>query len=222
MIPRRTFLSGFSAATVSIGGCLGFGEDREVRSEYRYHASVNPTAPLSNVTLRLPVPLRDGSVEFADALTGDEGIRPEGWSYAIVPTDRDPMLEVTIENLEPTNRPYSIELDVLSDGEIDTRDALENEPTLGGKSNLQGGECDFPHPDEWDDRLRCYTYESAFYGEYEPTETRVAVDATFTGENSWFNGGWTGNDYTDFTHGFVDGTGWVSGQGSFREGVGRY
>lgn len=222
MVSRRTFLSGLSAAAVSIGGCLGFGEDREVRSEYRYHASVNPPAPISNVTVRLPVPLRDGSVEFADALTGDEGIRPEDWSYAIVTTDRDPMLEISIETLEPTNRPYSIEMDVPSDAEIDTRDALETEPTLGGKSNLQEGACDFPHPDEWDDRLRCYTYESVFYGEYEPTGTSVAVDATFVGENSWFNGGWTGNDYTDFTHGFVDGTGWVSGRGSFREGVGRY
>lgn len=61
MVSRRAFLSGFSAATVSIGGCLGFGEDREVRSEYRYHASVTPTARVSNVTLRFSVPLRDGT-----------------------------------------------------------------------------------------------------------------------------------------------------------------
>lgn len=107
MVSRRAFLSGFSAATVSIGGCLGFGEDREVRSEYRYHASVTPTARVSNVTLRFPVPLRDGNVEFADALTGDAGIRPEDWSHAIVSTDRAPMLEVTIENLEPTDRTRS-------------------------------------------------------------------------------------------------------------------
>lgn len=205
-----------------MGGCLGLGEEREVRNEYSYHASVNPTAPVSNVTLYLPVPLRDGTVEFADVLTGDEGIRPEEWSYSIASTDRGPMLEITVEALEPTDRPYSIEWGVLADREIDTRAALETEPTLSGKSNVQERECDFPHPDEWDDRLRCYAYESVFYGAYEPTGTSVAVAATFVGENSWFQGGWTGNEYTDFAHGFVDGTGWASGQGGLRQGVGRY
>lgn len=222
MTSRRAFLGTLSAATLSVGGCLGFGTEREVRSEYRYYASINPPAPVSNVTLYLPVPLRDGVVAFTDALTGDAGIRPDDWSYAVVDTDRDPMLEITVERLTPADRPYSIELGVLSDAEIDTRDAMATEPTLGGKSNVREGPCDFPHPDDWDDGLRCYTYESAFYGDYDPTGPSVAVDATFTGENAWFAGGWTGNDYTDFAHGFVDGTGWTSGQGSVREGVGRY
>jgi hypothetical protein len=222
MVSRRAFLGGLSAATASAGGCLGFGEPREVQSAYRYHASVNPTAAISDVTLYLPVPVRDGTVAFADALTGTEGIRPEDWSYAIVDTDRDPMLEIRVGTLAPTDRPYAIEIDVFAEAEIDTRDALATEPTLSGRSNLQERACSFPHPDEWDDRLRCYAYESAFYGEYEPTGTSVAVDATFTGENSWFAGGWTGNEYTDFAHGFVDGTGWASGQGSLRQGVGRY
>lgn len=222
MVSRRTFLGGLAVTTLSTAGCLGFGEEREIRSEYRYHASVNPTAPVSNATLYLPVPVRNGSVEFGDALTGDDGIRPDGWSYSIADTDRGPMLAVGTEDLQPADRPYEIELSVLAESEIDTRDARANEPTLSGKSTLQEGECEFPHPEEWDDRLGCYTYESAFYGEYEPTGTRVAVDATFGGENSWFKGGWTGNDYSDFAHGFVDGTGWAAGRGEFREGVGRY
>lgn len=222
MVSRRTFLSGLSVATLSMGGCLGFGEEREVRSEYRYHASVNPTTPVSRVTLFLPAPVRDGTVQFRDALTGDDGIRPAEWSYSISETDRGPMLAITVGDLEPANRPYEIVLDVLADSEIDTRDALATEPTLSGKSNVQEGACEFPHPAEWDDRLRCYTYDANFYGEYEPAGSSVAVDATLMGENSWFNGGWTGNEYMDFAHGFVDGTGWMSGQGQFRDGSGRY
>lgn len=222
MQTRRGFLAGCCLGGISMAGCLGFGEEREVLSEYRYHASVNPTATVSNVTLRSPVPASDGEAAFTDELGGDAGIRPTEWSYSVTDTDRGPMLEMTAEELTPGDRPYSIDFGVTADGEIDTREPLANEPTLSGTANRTQQECDFPHPAEWDDRLRCHTYESNFYGEFEPTGTSVAVDASLTGENAWFKGGWTGNEYTDFAHGFVDGTGWITGEGSIREGVGRY
>lgn len=222
MQTRRGFLTGCSIAGLSLAGCLGFGEEREVLSEYRYMASVNPTATVSNVTIRLPAPATDGEAAFAADLAGDAGIRPTEWSYAVAETDRGPMLEITVDELEPANRPYDLEFSVSADEEIDTREALANEPTLSGRSNRTQADCSFPHPDSWDDRLRCHSYESSFYGEFEPTGTSVAVDASLTGENAWFEGGWTGNDYTDFAHGFVDGTGWATGEGSIREGVGRY
>ncbi|MFT4885277.1 MAG: hypothetical protein ACI8U4_002799 [Natronomonas sp.] len=222
MLTRRRLFAGAAAATTAAtAGCLGFGEEREVTSTYYYSVDVNPTAPVSDVTFYLPVPVRDGESAFSDAITGD-GIRPEEWSYAIVDTDRGPMLEIGIDELQPESRPFNIEFDIASEDEIDTREALENEPTLQPKDDLQQVDCDFPHPDEWDDRLRCYTYEGAFYGTYEPTGTEVSLAARFTGENAWFTGGWNGNDYTDDVHGFVDGTGWTSARGGVREGVGNY
>ncbi|WP_336136154.1 hypothetical protein [Natronomonas amylolytica] len=221
MLTRRQLLAGTAAATAATAGCLGFGEEREVTSTYYYGVDVNPTAPVSDVTLYLPVPVRDGESAFSEAVTG-EGIRPEEWSYAVVDTERGPMLEIGIDELQPESRPFNIDLDVASEDEIDTRKPLENEPTLQPKADLQQVDCDFPHPDEWDDRLRCYTYEGALYGTYEPTGTEVSLAARFTGENTWFTGGWNGNDYTDDVHGFVDGTGWTTARGSVRAGVGNY
>jgi hypothetical protein len=221
-LTRRGLLAGAAAmTTAATAGCLGFGEEREVTSTYYYGVDVNPTAPVSNVTLYIPVPVSDGEAAFPEAITGG-GIRPEGWSYGIAETDRGPMLEVGVDELRPESRPFSIELDVASEDEIDTREALEAEPTLQPKENRQQVDCDFPHPKEWDDRLRCHTYEGAFYGTCEPTGTEVSLSVRWSGENAWFTGGWNGNEYTDEVHGFVDGTGWTSARGSVREGVGNY
>jgi hypothetical protein len=221
MPTRRDLLAGVAATTATTAGCLGFGQEREVTSTYYYSVDINPTATVSNVTLYLPIPVRDGEAVLADEIV-TSGIRPEDWSYAMADTDRGPMLEIGVDELRPESRPFGIELDAASDAEIDTREALDTEPTLQPKENVQQVDCDFPHPEEWDDRLRCYTYDGAFYGSYEPTGTDVSLAARFTGENAWFTGGWNGNDYTDDLHGTVDGTGWAVARGGFREGVGNY
>lgn len=219
MLSRRTLLGGMGAIGAMTAGCLG-GE-REVLSRYGYMADIDPAAPLTDVTLYVPIPVLDGEPFLEDAIIGG-GIRPEEWSYSITDTEHGPMLAIDTAELQPGNRTYNIEFDSQADSEIDTREALDTEPTLHPKESVQSTECTFPHPEEWDDRLRCYTFQSHLYGEYEPTGTEVAMGISFTGENSWHNGGWTGNEYTEDTHGFVDGTGWVTSTGSFKEGVGRY
>lgn len=222
MISRRALLGGITVASATaISGCSGLGGDRDVRSEFVYTAEVNPTDAITDVTLYLPVPIVGGEVVITDRIT-DYAFEPDGWSLSIADTDSGPMLEVTVDEISARNRTYDMWIDWIIDEEIDTRNALENAPTLQPKDGIEQRECDFPHPEEWDDRLRCYSYDGRFYGGYEPTGTDVGISISLWGDNSWRNGGWRGNSYNDDLHGFVDGTGWAGGRGSLNEGIGTY
>lgn len=221
MPTRRALLGGIAATgTTSLAGCSNpFGE-REYYREFDYQATVNPTASVTDVTLHLPVPVLDDEVAIEGRL--DDGIVPEEWALSITGTDRGPMLAIEADELRVRDRTYSVELQWTVEEEIDTREALENEPTLRPKDDVERVECDFPHPEDWADRLRCYSYVGSIAGEFEPRGTPVSVSASFFGANSWHNGGWSGNDYDDSVHGHVDGTGWADARGSFMEGVGTY
>lgn len=220
MPTRRTILGGIAASGTSLAGCSNpFGE-REYYREFGYSVNVNPTDPITNVTLYVPAPVLDDEVVVADRL--DDGLVPEEWSLAITETDRAPMLAVTADEIQTRNRTYSVDIQWTVDEEIDTRHALENEPTLRPKDDVEQVDCDFPHPDSWDDRLRCYSYVGSLFADFEPAGTDVSISTAFFGANSWHNGGWRGNDYDDSVHGHVDGTGWTDARGSFREGSGTY
>lgn len=220
MPTRRALLGGVAAASTTVAGCSNpFGE-RQYYRDFNYEADVSPTDPITDATFYLPVPIAGDDVMISDRLY--DGIVPEEWSLDIVETDRGPMLEVIADELPVQNHTYNISIHWIVDEEIDTRNALENEAALQPKEDIEQVECNFPHPDDWEERLRCYSYTGRFFGEYEPAGTDVSVAARFSGENSWHNGGWRGNNYDDTVHGFVDGSGWVNGRGSFREGVGTY
>lgn len=222
MYSRRELLGGVVAASVTVtAGCLGFGSDREVRSEFVYSAEIIPMEMISTATFYLPVPVHDGVVAI-DGRFDDTAFEPDGWSLEIVETDRDPMLEVTTDEIRPRNQAYDMGIDWTVDNEIDTRAALSNEATLQPKDDIEQVECAFPHPDRMADQLRCYTYVGSFYGVYEPTGVDVAIGTRLHGDNSWYNGGWTGNNFSETLTGLVDGTGWATGTASFREGFGNY
>lgn len=221
MPTRRALLGGIAAAApTSLAGCSNPLGEREYYREFGYQASVNPTGPVTGITLSVPAPVLDDAVAIEGRL--DDGIVPEAWALSIVETDRGPMLAIETDELRPPDGPYSVEIHWTVEAEIDTRNALQNEPTLRPKDDVEQVECDFPHPDDWDDRLRCYSYVGSISGAFEPTGTSVSVSASFFGANSWHQGGWSGNDYDDSLHGYVDGTGWTDAQGSFREGSGTY
>lgn len=222
MVTRRGLLGGLTAVTVTaIAGCQSLSGAREVRSEFVYSAEIIPTSTITGVTIYIPIPIDDGTVVIEDRIN-DYAFEPDEWSVDLADTEHGPMLEVTVAEIRAQNRTYDMWIDWAVSEAIDTRKAFDNAVTLQPKSGSRQVECDFPHPDEWNDRLRCYSYEGRFYGEYEPTGTEVAVSASLSGDNAWYNGGWTANSYQDNVHGFVDGTGWATGPGSFREGIGSY
>ena len=205
-----------------LSGCasLSSGEEETI-NQFTYDLNIEPARLITDVTLSVPIPVLNGE----PALTGliDEAVTrlPSNSSGGIVETERGPKLELRAEEIDPKEGPYYLSTSVAMDREIDTREALGNEPTLGSHPDIERVDCDFPYPDRWEGRLRCYRYESDLFGEYaENPPTLISVG--FFGENSWWNGGWSGNEYFDRVSGTVEGDGWVSASASFREGSGNY
>lgn len=221
MPSRRSVLAGLATGgTTTLAGCSNQFGGREYYREFDYNVTVNPTAPISGVTMYVPAPVENDEVVVEDRL--DDGIVPEEWAVEVAETDTCPMLQISAEELPLRDSTYILETQWTVAEAIDTRNALENEPTLQPKAEIEQVECEFPHPEKWDDRLRCYDYVGSIFGDFEPAGTEVSVSTGFFGANSWHNGGWSGNDYDDRVHGYVDGTGWVYARGSFIEGSGNY
>ena len=205
--------------TAGTAGCALPGR-RGDNSFFSYLLNVEPAAPIEDVRLYVPTPVQHGEAVLSEIVT-EMTERQSGWAVDIVDTEQGPMLEIEAEELSPADGPYDMWIDVDVEEEIDTRAALANEPTLQPKHAIEQVECDFPHPDRWADRLRCYTYETMLYGEY-PGETATSVFVSLDGSNEWFDSGWTGNEYGDTVTGTVVGDGWSTASGRLREGVGRY
>lgn len=222
MSNRRAFLASVAAGIAGgLAGCSILGGEREVISQYTYELNVEPSDSISEAILYAPTPIENGEAALSDLVEDARGQLPNTWSYEFVDTDRGPMLEIRTPELIPDEGPYYTSVSGEVDDEIETREALTTEPVLGPRSNIDQVECDFPHPDAWEDRLRCYSYESEMYGEYDggiPTLISVGL----WGENSWWNGGWNGNEYLDRVSGTVTGDGWASASAGFREGMGNY
>lgn len=222
MVKRRQILAAATASAASaLAGCNVLGGDRDVVNQYTYELNVEPATTVSNATLYAPLPVRDGEAALPDLVDGTVAQLPDDWTTGRADTDRGPMLELVAPTLDPDGGPYYAMETVDATDEIDTREALATEPVLEPRSNDQQVECDFPHPDSWDDRLRCYTYESDLYGTYDGGASTL-ISAGLWGENGWWNGGWSGNEYLDRVSGTVTGDGWTTATGGFREGVGSY
>lgn len=222
MVGRRTFLATAAAGvTSSLAGCGLLDRDREVISQYTYELNVEPAEPVTDAVLYVPRPVQNGAAALSGLVEDATAQLPGEWSFQPVDTDRGPMLEIQAPGLNPGDGPYYAMASLDAETEIDTRDALANEPVLGPRSNESQVECDFPHPDKWADRLRCYSYESELHGEYEGGVSTL-VSCGLWGENSWWSGGWNGNEYLDRISGTVTGEGWVVASAGFREGMGNY
>lgn len=222
MVRRRTVLATAAAGVAGgLAGCSFLDGEREVSSQYTYELNIEPADSVTAALLYAPIPVRDGEAALSNLVQDARGQLPDEWSYEVIDTDRGPMLEIQAPELVPDDGPYYAMVSLEAEGEIETREALENEPVLGPRSNLNQVECDFPHPDEWADRLRCYSYESELYGEYDGGVSTL-VSVGLWGENSWWNGGWSGNEYLDRVSGTVTGEGWAVASAGFREGMGNY
>lgn len=175
---------------------------------------------------------------------GEEPVDRPPWSLSVDGTRYGPMLRIHADELPaeyvrgqpldeegdplPSNgsearpRVYSVSASVEVNRSIDTRDALTREPVLEPKFNVSEVECTPARPDDSD--AECYSYDGRIYASYNASPgTRVDVGVSTYGDNSWFDLGWTGNTYHDFTHTeAVNDSGWTVSDGSFTEGEGNY
>lgn len=142
-----------------------------------------------------------------------------GWYERIDPDEYDP--DDPSMGVQDDGR-FRFSVTMATNDTIDTADPFDTEPLLTPKSDLQETECRPPPPTE---TAQCYEYESLVYASYDTDEeTTVYVAAELSGNNQWFSGGWSGNEYRERTHVRLGGpqSGWVITVGELEVGMGNY
>lgn len=189
--------------------------------QFTYELNIEPAEPVTEATLYLPVPSQNGEPALSTLVDDTVAHLPSTWTNEVIQTDRGPMLSLEATEIDPAAGPYYPTVSVDVSREIDTREALDTEPGLSSRSSVEQVDCDFPYPDRWEGRLRCYRYQSALYGEY-PEEVSTVISVGLSGANSWWQGGWNGNEYSNRVSGSVTGKGWITASASFLQGSGNY
>jgi hypothetical protein len=219
---------------------------------YRYELAVEPAADLSNVTLYVPVPVENGSSPVAAAVvdgTPAASVAGDpGWTASVVDTEYGPMLALSTPDLParyvrrpppqpipedpgvtppPTATPrsqldaYRVVVELPAEGVVDTETPLESEPTL--QPRIDAAETDCPTPVT--DRAVCRSFETRAYLSYDaPADAETTVVVSYEGRNTWFAGGWTGNEFSQRTSVVAagPGEGWVAMPVEETTGLGRY
>lgn len=192
---------------------------------YDYEVAIQADATLTNVTLILPVPaLGTESVVGTALVEGTDGLveTPPGWTYRLVETERGRMLAISAPTIpprierRPVPRPispdgptpapgetpsqtprqildaYRIDLELGAEGPIETREPVGVEPTLVPRGRVTEVACRTPVPEG----TVCRQFSTRASLNYEtPENTTVEVYIQYSGTNSWFDGGWTGNSF---------------------------
>lgn len=241
-----------SMVIVIIGALLIFGGyyfySTSYSSSYTYQASIECDAPLSNVTLILPLPSLKGNSTVADEIAkGNITGVPEGWELALLTSDDGIMLKIVAARIDasgipptplPTSEnkenqeaaesaalpgPIRMIISVVSPEVIQTMDPIGNESLLSPAYNRTAAACPFPYPETA--APSCYAYESRVYADYTSEQiARLSIVIEYEGANTWWSGGWTGNMFRDriALDTADDQKGWIGASGFLVSGEGRY
>lgn len=190
-------------------------------SEYAYEVNVDTDSVQSNVTLYVPFLRKDGDPVVTENSFINEANIPKGWSVFYVETQHGLMLSIFIDQLEP-DQYKDIYLTIYSDSSIDTRNVLENEPILSPVYNITEEEYNEPHPEEWDERLNYYEYETYIFCENVTINSNLEVSIELTGSNTWWVFGWSGNEYRSRAYLSIENAGWHNVDCGLVEGWGNY
>ncbi|KAB1189861.1 hypothetical protein GJR96_16890 [Haloferax sp. MBLA0076] len=227
--------------TVVIGGGL-FVVDAALTSyfhSYTYRVAVETDTDLTDVTIYVPVPTRDGETltdVYADAAVvqdpaewiGDDGSNvPDAtggsadWTTQIVETAHGPMLSLRASSVEAGTYVFGANT-MLEQGRIHTADPWASDFVLTPANDVTQDEC----PSWADETERCYTYRSHLYADADaPTRGTVSVSVSLHGQTDWgfvFANGW--NWFNQRTSATFDETtnGWVDTEGTLKGGAGTY
>jgi hypothetical protein len=116
---------------------------------------------------------------------------------------------------------FTFTVTLVADDPIDTADPFDDEPLLAPGADRSEVEC-FTGAST---THRCFEYDGQMYADYETSEeTTVYVSAQLDGRNEWFSGGWTGNEYREWSRVELRGpqSGWVLTEGELEIGGGNY
>lgn len=110
---------------------------------------------------------------------------------------------------------------LVAEEAIDTADPFDAEPLLAPGADRTEIDCLTGDSSTH----RCFEYEGRMYADYETSEAAtVYVSAQLDGRNEWFSGGWTGNEYREWSRVELRGphSGWVLADGGLDVGSGNY
>ncbi|MFD1599974.1 DUF5518 domain-containing protein [Halobellus rarus] len=141
-----------------------------------------------------------------------------GWYERIPAEEYDPdNPDMGVQN----DGSFAFTVTLVADEPIDTADPFDDEPLLAPQADRTEVECvtgdSATH--------RCFEYEGQMYADYETNEgATVYVSAQLDGRNEWFSGGWTGNEYREWSRIELRGpqSGWVLTDGELEIGSGNY
>jgi hypothetical protein len=141
-----------------------------------------------------------------------------GW-YEQIPADQydpdDP--DIGVQN----DGSFTFTVTLVADDLIDTADPFDDEPLLAPGADRTEIDCFTGTPATH----RCFEYDGQVYADYETSEeATVYVSAQLDGRNEWFSGGWTGNEYREWSRAELRGpqSGWVRTAGELEIGSGNY
>jgi hypothetical protein len=110
---------------------------------------------------------------------------------------------------------------LVADEPIDTADPFNDEPLPAPQADRSEVDC-FTGDSATN---RCFEYEGRVYADYETSEeATVYISTQLDGRNEWFSGGWTGNEYREWSRVELRGpqSGWILTDGELEIGSGTY
>jgi len=141
-----------------------------------------------------------------------------GWYERIPAEEYDPNdPDMGVQN----DGSFTFTVTLVADEPIDTADPFDDEPLFSPQADRTEVDCvtgdSATH--------RCFEYEGQVYADYETSEeATVYVSAQLDGRNEWFSGGWTGNEYREWSRVELRGpqSGWILTDGELEIGSGNY
>jgi len=141
-----------------------------------------------------------------------------GWYEQIPPEEYDPdNPDMGVRN----DGSFTFSVTLVADEPIDTADPFDGEPLLAPQTDRTEVDCftggSATH--------RCFEYEGRVYADYETSEeATVYISTQLDGRNEWFSGGWTGNEYREWSRVELRGpqSGWILTDGELEIGSGTY
>jgi hypothetical protein len=216
-----------------------------LHSGYDYDVTITTNSNLSNVTLYLPIPVRDNTSLVGQHIAeNDFSNGGPAWKYVPVDTEHGLMLSMRTDRIVPKFRPLPIPIPEDSDSSPETGHVAsdrysEETPVqdylsfaimvpadhiLDTRNPLDREPVLFPKYD-MNSSQNIHNYESRIYAQYEASpDAKVEISVSMTGYNEWWVLGWQWNSYSEWMNVVLSGPqhGWVTANGTLVTGDGVY
>jgi hypothetical protein len=216
---------------IAYSGYMETAYRNTVTGTYTYSCTVTTDAPLYNVTLFIPVPADTGGNSPMVAGFSSRAVKgvPADWDTTLFDTGKATMIRITTPAIVPpegttASDPYAITLssETTSRTPIDTRNPVEKSAMFRPVQALSASTCPQGLPEG---TPRCFAYTTSVYAEYSTAaDTRVTINSTVTGKNSWTIFEPLSNEYHTGIDVVLQGAnhGWVVPSGILTSGIGTY